>query len=71
MGDVLKFDPIVVGEGFRFDPDDLLEAAKGQKFDRLCIIGDLGDGSMWVSGTANLGETFILMEKAKKHLLDT
>ena len=63
---VLKFDPVVVGEGFRFDTDEILEAAKGQKFSRLCILGDLEDGSIWVSGSANAGETLVLMEMAKR-----
>lgn len=62
---VLKFDPVIVGEGFRFDPDELLEAAKGQGFVTLAILGATEDGSFWVSGNANAGETLVLMERAK------
>ncbi len=32
MSDVVKLELVEVGEGFRFDPDALLEAAKGQGF---------------------------------------
>ena len=34
---VLKFDPVVVGDGYRFDADELLEAAKGQGFVTLTL----------------------------------
>ncbi len=66
---VLKFDPVVVGEGFRFDPDELLEAAKGQEFTTLVILGQYPDGTLWTSGNANAGETLILMERSKHQLL--
>lgn len=67
--EVIKFNPVVVGEGFRFDPDELLEAAKGQKFERMAIIGALESGELWVSGTSNAGETLILMELAKHQII--
>ncbi len=63
---VLKFEPVLVGEGFRFDTDEILEAAKGQRFSRLAILGELEDGKMYVAGSANAGETMVLMEKAKR-----
>jgi hypothetical protein len=69
MAEVAKFEPVVVGEGYRFDADELLEAAKGQGFTTLAIIGQLEDGSIWISGTANAGETLILMEKAKRQVI--
>jgi hypothetical protein len=69
MADVLKFEPTVVGEAFRFDPDQILEAAKGQAFTRLAILGELEDGTMWTSGNANAGETLVLMEKAKRQIV--
>ena len=46
-----KLELIEVGENFRFDPDDLLEAAKGQEFTRLAILGQKPDGELWVSGS--------------------
>lgn len=67
---VLKFDPVIVGEGYRFDPDEILEAAKGKDFTTLAVIGQLPDGEMWISGNANAGETFILMERAKLSLIE-
>lgn len=35
----------------------------------MTIIGELPDGSLWVSGTANAGETLILMEMAKQRII--
>ena len=69
MADVVKFEPVEVGEGYRFDADELLEAAKGHGFTTLAIIGQLEDGSIWISGSANAGETLILMEKAKLQVI--
>lgn len=69
MADVLKFEPVVVGEGFRFDPDEVLEAAKGKGFTTLVVLGQLEDGSSWISSSANAGEAIILMERAKHDLI--
>lgn len=69
MGEVHKLVPVEVGEGFRFDHDELLDAAKGRDFGRLAIIGDLPDGTIWISGSANAGETLILLEKAKRMIV--
>jgi len=68
MSEVVKFQPVEVGEGFRFDPDAILEAAKGQGFTTVAVLGQLEDGSFWVSGSANTGETLILMERAKRQI---
>lgn len=67
--EIVKFDPVLVGEAYRFDPDELLEAAKGQGFTNLAIIGELPDGNIWLSGMANAGETFILIERAKMKII--
>lgn len=66
---VVKLELVEVGEGFRFDPDQLLEVAKGQGFTRLAIIGEQPDGELWVSGSANAGETVILIELAKHQII--
>lgn len=66
---VLKFDPVVVGEGFRFDPDQILEEAKGQGFTILAVLAETEDGEIWISGSANAGETLILMECAKRQIV--
>lgn len=66
---VHKLELVEVGEGFRFDPDELLEAAKGQGFTKLAILAQNPDGTLWVSGTANAGETLILMELAKHQIV--
>lgn len=70
MSNVVKFDPVVVGEGYRFDADEILEAAKGQEFTNLAIIGELPDGEIWFSGMANAGETLILIERAKLKVIE-
>lgn len=66
---VAKLELVEVGEGFRFDPDELLEAAKGQGFTRLVILAENPDGTLWVSGSANAGETVILIELAKHKII--
>ena len=64
--EVVQFHPGTVGEGFRFDADDILEAAKGQGFITLAVMGETEDGDIWISGNANAGETLVLMERAKR-----
>lgn len=70
MGEVKKLELVTVGEGFRFEGDQILEAAKGKTWSRLAIIGELEDGDFYLAGTANAGETLILIELAK-HLIVT
>jgi len=65
MAEIHKLEPVTVGENYRFDADFILEAAKGRPFDRLAVIGELENGEIWVSGTANAGETLVLLELAK------
>jgi hypothetical protein len=69
MTNVEKFQPVEVGENYRFDPDELLEAAKGQSFTDLVILAEQPDGELWVSGMANAGETMILLERAKHQIV--
>ena len=69
MGEVHKFTPVEIGESYRFDPDEMLDAAKGQGFTELVIIGTLPDGEHWTSGNCNAGEALILMERAKLKML--
>lgn len=66
---VVALKVVEVGEDYRFDPDDLLEKAKGQEFTRLAILGELPNGEIWMSGTANAGETFIMIERVKMKLI--
>ena len=70
MSNVSKLELVEVGEDFRFDPDDILEQAKGQFFTRLVIIGETeNDDELYVAGTANAGESLILMELAKLQII--
>jgi len=69
VSNVLKFDPVVVGEGFRFDPDVILEAAKGHGLTMLAILGECPDGTIYIAGSANAGETLVLMERAKHQIV--
>jgi len=69
MGEVHKFEPVEVGEGYRFDPGEILEAAKGQSFVDLVIIGTLPNGEHWTSGNCNAGEALLLMERAKLEII--
>ena len=69
MTNVIGFHPQIVGEGYRFDPDAILEGAKGQKFSNLVIVGENEDGTTWVSSASNAGEALILMERAKRQIV--
>lgn len=69
MSNVVKLEPVEVGDAYRFDPDTLLEAAKGQAFVTMTVIGQLDDGTFWVSGNANAGETLVLIERAKHQIV--
>lgn len=71
MSNVVNIGPHLaeVGEDYRFDPDEILEQAKGKGFKKLAVLGETGDGEIWISGTANFGETLILMEIAKHNIL--
>lgn len=69
MAEIHKLELVEVGADFRFDPDAILEAAKGRGFTSLVILGELADGTQWTSGTANAGETLILMERAKRKIV--
>ncbi len=66
MSEVLKFKPALVGEGYRFDAAEVLETAKEKHFRTLAILGETEDGKLYVAGSANAGETMVLMEKAKR-----
>lgn len=65
MSEVLRFHPEVVGDGFRFDADEVLEAAKGNGFTTVAVLAQTPDGDIWISGNANAGEILVLMERAK------
>ena len=66
MSNVVKLELVEVGEGFRFEADAILEAAKGQPFTTVAVLGQLEDGTTWISGNANAGEILVLMERAKR-----
>lgn len=68
MSNVVKLELVEIGADFRFAASDLLEAAKASTFERMAIIGRLENGEMYVAGTANAGETLVLLEQVK-HLL--
>ena len=53
--------------GGPFEPRDGGEA-KGRGHTNLLIIGELDDGTLWVSSAANAGEALVLMEKAKRQI---
>ena len=69
MAEIHNFRPATVGDGYRFDPDEILEGAKGQGFTEMVIIGTMPTGERWVSGNCNAGETLILIERAKLEII--
>lgn len=58
-----------VGDNYRRDPDEMLEAAKGEDFTNLIILGQYRDGSLFVSGISNVGMALVMMELAKHQLV--
>lgn len=66
---VYRLRPVSIGDGYRFDPDEILDAAKGQEFIELVIIGTMPTGERWVSGNCNSGQALILIERAKLKLI--
>jgi hypothetical protein len=66
---VVELKLVEVGEDFRFDPDLILEEAKGHDFVSVAILAERPDGTFWVSGSANAGETLVLMERAKRQIV--
>jgi hypothetical protein len=69
MAEVIGFHPELVGEGYRFDPDKILDEAKGKEFTNVLIVGELPDGELWISSAANAGEAMVLMERAKHFIV--
>lgn len=66
-----KVEPIApylaeVGTGYRFDPDQILEQAKGQGLTNVLIIAEKSDGTTWVSSASSGGVALVLMERAKR-----
>lgn len=68
MSEVVELKLVEVGQNYRFEAEKILEAAKSQGFKRMAIIGDLDDGNLYVAGTANAGETMILLKRAEHYL---
>lgn len=69
MTNVVELKLVEVGEGFRFEAEQVLEAAKLNEFRRLAVIGELENGELYVAGTANAGEMLVLMEMAKHSIV--
>lgn len=67
--EIVQLNPETVGDEYRFDPDQVLEDAKGQGFMTLMVLAQNEDGDIWITGNANVGETLVLMERAKHHLV--
>jgi len=67
---VLRLVPNEVGDGYRFEADESLEAAKGYKFTNLVIIGEIEDEEdLYIGGMASAGESMILIERAKMDII--
>lgn len=69
MSNVVPLELVEVGENYRIDGDQILEEAKGQKWHRMMVIGQLEGGEIYIAGSANAGESLILMEMAKHDIV--
>jgi hypothetical protein len=67
--EVIHLRPEIVGDGYRFDADEVLDAAKGQNLGKAVIVGELPDGTLWVSSTCGAGDMLLLIERAKRFIL--
>lgn len=68
MTTILKFTPVEMSSDMRLDSADILETAKSYDFERMAVIGRTTDGELYVAGTANAGETMILLEWVKNFI---
>jgi hypothetical protein len=66
MADILRLVPPTIGDGVRLNVDDMLEEAKGKDFTQAVIIAERQDGTTVCFGSANAGESLILIERAKR-----
>lgn len=66
---IVQLIPEYAGEEFRLSGDNVLEAAKGQDWHRMAVIGQTEDGEIRVTGTANAGEIMILLEQVKHFIV--
>ncbi len=69
MSNVVDLKLVEVGSSYRFQAETILEAAKSSEFRKLAVIGELENGELYVAGTANAGETLVLMEMAKHSIV--
>jgi hypothetical protein len=58
---VIPFHPGEVGDGLALDPDEILEANKGE-FIRIALVGERADGTMAVAGTHSSAESLLLLQ---------
>jgi hypothetical protein len=66
---VVKLHLVDFGDGARFDPDQMLEDAKGQGFVQILITGELPNGDLVLFASHGIGDAVFLLERAKYKLL--
>ncbi len=70
MTDNVVYLSIVGGTTARHNPDDILEAAKGNEFDDVLIVGMEDDGGLWLSASTSDAERIVfLLERAKQKFM--
>ena len=58
------------GENWRVPDDQVLEAAKGNSFHRLLVVGEYEDSDdLYIAGSCNSGESLILLERVKHYIV--
>lgn len=66
---VVRLVPESVGDGYYVDPDVVLTEAIGE-YTNVVVVGQTEDGALDVVGSSTMGEANLLLDLAKKHLLD-
>jgi hypothetical protein len=57
------------GDHYRIEAEKVLKGALEHGFERMVILGRTEDGVLYVAGTANAGESLVLIEQAKHFIV--
>ena len=60
--------PDSVGDDFKFDPEQVLDACRG-KYTDLVVIGEDENGELFIHATSNLSRANLMMDIVKARLV--
>lgn len=68
MSNVVSFNPGIVGDGAKIDPETVLDAAKG-KLSAVVVIGIEHNGHLYCASSDGRPEVIALCERVKARLI--